>query len=81
MLPKKIDGLLATGRSGIHYGPNLRQRYSVLLNAQAAGIAAALCVKDGVEPRNLEVRKLQKALVAAGCPLGDEKRIKELGLK
>jgi len=81
MLPKKIDGLIAAGRSGLFYGPNLRQRWSVMLNAQAAGVAAALCVADGVMPRNLEVKKLQKILVKLGCPLGDEERIKELGLK
>jgi len=80
MLPKKIDGLLAAGRSGLYYGPNFRQRWSVMLNAQAAGMAAAFSVAEGVEPRNLDVKKLQKALVKLGCPLGDEKRIKELGL-
>ncbi len=81
MLPKKIDGLLAAGRSGIVRGPNLRQRYSVMLNAQAAGIAAALCAAQGIEPRNLDVKQLQKELVKVGCPLGDEERIKELGLE
>ena len=81
MLPKKIDGLLAAGRSGLFYGPNLRQRYSVMLNAQAAGLAAALCAAEGVEPRNLDVKKLQKELAKLGCPLGDEQRIRELGLK
>ena len=81
MLPQKIDGLLAAGRSGLYYGPNFRQRWSVMLNAQAVGLAAALCVAEGVEPRNLEVKKLQRILVKLGCPLGDEKRIKELGLE
>ena len=81
MLPKQIDGLLAAGRSGLYYGPNFRQRWSVMLNAQAAGIAAAFSVAEGVEPRNLDVKKLQKALVKLGCPLGDERRIKELGLE
>jgi hypothetical protein len=81
MLPKKIDGLLAAGRSGLYYSPNFRQRWSVMLNAQAAGIAAALSVAEGIQPRNLDVKKLQKALVKLACPLGDEKRIKELGLE
>jgi len=79
MLPKRIDGLLAAGRSGLYYGPNFRQRWSVMLNAQAAGLAAALCVAEGIEPRNLNVKKLQRVLVELGCPLGDEERIKELG--
>jgi len=81
LLPKKIDGLLTAGRSSLYYGPNLRQRWSVMLNAQAAGMAAAQCVADRVEPRKLNVKKLQKALLAAGCPLGEGKRLEELGLK
>ncbi len=81
MLPQKIDGLLAAGRSGLYYGPNFRQRWSVMLNAQAAGLAAALSIAEGVEPRNLDVKKLQKVLVKLGCPLGDKKRIKELDLE
>ena len=58
----------------------MRQRYSVMLNAQAAGIAAALCAAEGVLPHNLEVKRLQRELVKAGCPLGDDERLKELGL-
>ncbi len=80
MLPKKIDGLLAAGRSGLFYGPNLRMRWSTMLDAQAAGIAAALCAAEGVRPRELDVKKLQRKLVDAGCPLATEERLKELGL-
>ena len=80
LVPKKIDGLLASGRSSFIYGPNFRQRYSVLLNGQAAGIAAALCAKDNVQPRDLDVKKLQRALVKLNCPLGDHARLVELGL-
>ena len=81
LLPKKIDGLLAAGRSAFYYGPNFRQRYHVLLHARAVGLAAALSIRDGVEPRKLDVKKLQRALVQEGCPLGDEERLEELGLQ
>ena len=33
---------------------------------QAAGIAAALCAKDGIEPRDLDVAELQKILLKNG---------------
>ena len=36
----------------------------VLNIGQAAGLAAALCVRDGVEPAALPVRRLQEALIA-----------------
>ncbi len=80
LLPKGVDGLIAAGRSGMVYGPNLRARYSVMLDAQAAGVAAALCAADGIQPRQLDVRKLQRILWQHGCPLGDRVRLKELGL-
>ena len=80
LIPKKVDGLIAAGRSAVPRSPNFRARYSMLLMGQAAGIAAALCVKNGLEPRNLDVRELQRTLVQWGCPLGDEERLMELGL-
>ncbi len=80
LIPKKVDGLIATGRSAVPRSPNFRVRYSMLLIGQAAGIAAALCVKNGVEPRNLDAKQLQQILVQWGCPLGDEARLAELSL-
>jgi len=70
LIPKHIDGLIATGRSAVPRSPNFRQRHSVLLMGQAAGIAAALCVKNNVAPRNLDAKELQRILVQYGCPLG-----------
>jgi hypothetical protein len=80
LISKRLDGLIAAGRSAVPRSPNFRQRHSLLLMGQAAGIAAALCVKNNVAPRNLEVKKLQHALVQYGCPLGNKTRLKELGL-
>ncbi len=52
----------------------------MLLIGQAAGVAAVLCVKNGVEPRDLDAKQLQQILVQWGCPLGDEARLAELSL-
>jgi len=80
LVPKAIDGLLAAGRASHPYGPNFRARCNVLMNGQAAGVAAALCVADGVEPRDLDVKKLQKALLKLQSPMGEDDRLQELGL-
>jgi hypothetical protein len=80
LVPKKVDGLLAAGRSSFIYGPNFRVRYSALLSGQAAGVAAALCARQNVQPRNLDVKKLQGALLKLNCPLGNHARLAELGL-
>ena len=81
LLPKKINGLLAAGRSAFYYGPNFRQRYHVLLHGRAVGLAAAMSVREGIEPRDMDIKKFQRALLAEGCPVGDDERLKELGLK
>lgn len=81
LIPRRVNGLIATGRSAVPYGPNFRVRCNMLLNGQAAGVAAALCVRDGVEPRDLNVTGLQRILVdELHCPLAEGDRLKELGL-
>ena len=81
LVPKKIDGLLVSGRGSHIYPPHFRGRYCTMQNGQAAGIAAALCAREGVQPRNLDVRTLQRALLKADAPFADDDRLKELGLK
>ena len=80
MIPKKIDGLMAAGKSAMNRGPQFRSRYSCQLMGQAAGVAAAMAVKQGIQPRGLDVKELQKALHALGANMGPEDRLKELGL-
>ncbi len=47
---------------------------------EAGGTAAAMAACNGVVPRALDVRSLQRALLDAGFHLGDLDRIRELGL-
>jgi len=81
LLPKKIKGLLAAGRSAIIQPPETRVRWMVFLMGQAAGAAAALAVKKGVIPRKLDVKELQSLLYHNyQVPFGDKERLRELGL-
>ncbi len=70
LVPANIDGLLVGARSiscdtsdprllGLNASRGIS---STIIVSQAAGVAAALCVKEGVEPRNLSVPVLQKEL-------------------
>jgi len=81
LLPQRIDALLVTGRAAIIQPPVNRSRWKVFLMGQATGAAAALAIRDGVLPRSLEVRKLQRLLYDSyHVPFGDQERLQELGL-
>ena len=69
LVPQIIDGLLCAGRniSATHLAlASVRVMGPAMCLGEAAGKAAALCVKEGVEPRALNVQKLQKALREEG---------------
>ena len=77
LVPKKIDNLLVAGRCiSSHQQPYESHRAMVPIMAigQAAGAAAALCCRDGVRPRDLDVRRLQDALIAQGAELRKGKK-------
>ena len=85
LLPKGIDGLLVTGRGASyirrgHDGPGIRPRPSMMTLGEATGTAAALAVRDGCTPRALDVKLLQSELVAAGIPVGNRERLRDLGI-
>jgi hypothetical protein len=68
-VPKEIDNLFLAGRniSGTHMAHSNYRVMPICANmGQAVGIAAALCVKENVVPRKLEVSKIQEILRADG---------------
>jgi hypothetical protein len=84
LLPQGVAGLLVTGR-GMSYkrrghDPAVRARCNMMMLGQAAGVAAAFAAADGVCPRELPIRRLQRAMLEEGYFLGDETRLRELGL-
>lgn len=68
-VPQKIDGLFLAGRciSGTHMAHSNYRVMPICANmGQSVGVAAALCVKNGLQPRDLPVELLQQRL----CELG-----------
>ena len=66
LLPKMVDNLLAGGRciSSSHEAhASLRVMPPCFATGQAAGTAAAIAVADGMQPRHIDVKKLQARLV------------------
>ena len=71
-VPEKIDGLLLAGRniSGTHKAHSNFRVMPICMNiGQGVGTAAAIAVKDGVEPRNVDVRTVQESLMRQGVEL------------
>ena len=69
LVPEALDGLLACGRH-ISCDRNshgfMREIPQCWITGQAAGVAAALAVAQGVEPRAVDRQALQQALLAQG---------------
>jgi hypothetical protein len=72
LVPLRLDGLLACGRH-LSCDRNshgfMREIPQCWITGQAAGAAAALAVKQGVEPRAVDVGALQAALLRQGVYL------------
>ena len=69
ILPQRTEGLLVIGLGmSAHRDamPILRMQPDVQNQGYAAGYAAAVAVKDGVAVRNVDIKKVQRHLVAKG---------------
>ena len=74
LIPKDVSGLIATGRC-ISTDHPTQEYVRVIPNCfalgHAAGTAAALAVKTGIQPRDLDICDLQKQLLTEGAYLGE----------
>jgi hypothetical protein len=70
LLPKELDNILVAGRcisaKGLIQG-SIRGEPQCIVTGQAAGTAAAVAVHDGVNPRQIDVKKLQALLREQGA--------------
>jgi hypothetical protein len=72
LLPKAVENLLVAGRcfSATHEAlASARMMPSCMAMGQAAGAAAALCLRDSITPRRLDAQVLRKALSIQGVNL------------
>jgi flavin-dependent dehydrogenase len=69
MLPKGFDGILVTGLGMSAHGdamPVLRMQPDIQNQGYAAGVAGAMVAKTGSSTRDVDIKALQKHLVAKG---------------
>jgi hypothetical protein len=73
LVPEDIDGLLVAGRCiscDPIAGNTMRLLVPCLVTGQAAGVAAAIAVQDGCQPREIAVKRLRAALLDQRAYLG-----------
>lgn len=74
LIPETLDNLILAGRciSGTHQAHASYRIMTVCMAVgEAAGIAAALCAREGVSPRKLDYKKVQEKLLQKGAVLFD----------
>lgn len=74
LVPLNVENLLIASRSisTTHEAhSSTRIMPIVMATGEAAGTAAAMCVKNGVTPRNVDVKSLQNQLISQGANLGN----------
>ena len=72
LVPKEVENLLVAGKMcSTTRDAYMRYLQQTMVTGQAAGAAAALCIKKGISPRKLEedVKELQDILVKQGAIL------------
>jgi hypothetical protein len=72
LLPQGVEQILVAGRCiSADHDAHARSRNmpACMATGQAAGVAAAIAVEDGVTVRQVQVAKVQAALRAIGMPL------------
>lgn len=74
LIPKKVDGVIAAGRdiSATHLAlASVRVMGPAMCIGEAAGKAAAIAARDGIELRDVDIRTLQDALRQEGVYFRD----------
>ena len=72
LVPVKTEGLLVAGRSFSSDGAANNMANLIphcIAMGQAAGVAAAIAVKEGIQPRQVDYGKLQETLLDQNVPL------------
>jgi hypothetical protein len=77
LLPKKVEGLLVAGRcisTDQQSYESFRAMAPTMCLGEAAGTAAALCVKSKKSPKEIDVTMLRSQLIIQGAEVGQNKK-------
>lgn len=77
LLPQKVEGLLVAGRcisSDQQSYESWRAMAPTMCLGEAAGTAAALCIKSKKSPKDIDVQMLRDQLIKQGAEIGQNKK-------
>lgn len=84
LVPKRVDGLLVAGRA-FSSADTINETFNIIPHCiaygQAAGTAAALSVKERIEPRKVDYKALRANLVKQGVNLPSIEKAKPAAIK
>ena len=72
IVPLKVDNLFVAGRcvsAEFHAMAAVRIITICMSTGQAAGLAARICIDEGLRPRDLDGRRVRQAMIDNGVPL------------
>jgi 2-polyprenyl-6-methoxyphenol hydroxylase-like FAD-dependent oxidoreductase len=77
LVPKRVDGLLVAGRA-FSSADTINETFNIIPHCicygQAAGTAAAMAAKAGIQPRKVNYQELRKSLVKQGVNLPETEK-------
>ncbi len=82
IVPKDVENLLVASGKSASTDPRglLRGMTTCILLGQAVGVAAAVAVEKEEKLREVQIKEVQSSLLRQNVYLGEEERLKELGL-
>jgi ribulose 1,5-bisphosphate synthetase/thiazole synthase len=82
MIPRHTEGLLVASGKSVSTDPRatLRSQSHCMVFGQGAGVAAAIAAQSGTGLREVDIRRVQQALLSQNVFLGDDSRLRQLGL-
>jgi len=82
MLPLEVENLLVASGKGVSTSPMgiIRGMSCCMVLGQGAGVAAATAVNNRTTVRNVNIKQVQQRLIAQDVYLGENARLRQLGL-
>jgi hypothetical protein len=74
LVPRRVDNLFVAGRcmsAEFHAIAAVRVIATAMSTGQAAATAAAVCLKEGLAPRQVDGRQVRQLMIAQGVPLDE----------